>query len=110
MDLTESQVAALRKIVADEAWELDVDETQDLVKRSLIALEFKATYRAEKELARLDGLLHCTCGRPAQGNSCRCYCPRCGSTNLRWERWGSYLDKDLVCQKCRYEVSSWDCG
>ena len=25
------------------------------------------------------------------------------------EPWGSYLDKDLVCQSCNHVVDTWDC-
>lgn len=51
----------------------------------------------------------CDCGRPARRMPCRCTCSRCASRNLRWEPWGSYLDKDLVCQDCRHLQDTWDC-
>jgi len=39
----------------------------------------------------------------------RSRCPKCGCTDLKWEAWGSYLDKDLVCIQCNYVVDIWDC-
>ena len=51
-----------------------------------------------------DGV-ECTCQR----RDCRCHCHRCGSRNLVWESWGSYLDKDLVCQNCKWTQSLWNC-
>lgn len=38
-------------------------------------------------------------------------CESCGASpdQFRWEAWGSYLDKDLVCQNCKHVVDVWDC-
>jgi len=44
-----------------------------------------------------------------KSRTCRCFCPKCESTDLAWEAWGSYLDKDLVCQNCNHVVDIWDC-
>lgn len=51
----------------------------------------------------------CTCQRGSRNLTCRCTCPACGSTDLVWEKWGVYLDKDLVCQSCQHVVDYWDC-
>ena len=52
----------------------------------------------------------CHCDVLAEiADSYRKYCQKCGGTNLLWEAWGSYLDKDLVCQQCRHVVDIWDC-
>ena len=51
----------------------------------------------------------CECKRPERGMTCRCTCPKCGSTNLKWVALGAYLDRDLVCQGCGYTVDIWNC-
>jgi hypothetical protein len=48
----------------------------------------------------------CHCDVYAEvADSYRKFCQQCGGSNLQWEAWGSYLDKDLVCQDCRHIVS-----
>lgn len=58
---------------------------------------------------RVGEKIPCECGRPARGLTCRCKCGECGSQNLRWISWGSYLDRDLVCMYCNHVQDIWDC-
>jgi hypothetical protein len=79
---------------------------------------FLAQPRLIVEVLKLRGMrlgcfckpLTCHCDVYAEvADSRRTYCQRCGSTDLMWESWGSYLDRDLVCQGCRHVVDIWDC-
>lgn len=51
----------------------------------------------------------CTCGRPEHRSTCRCTCSECWGRKLDWKSWGSYLDRDLVCQECGHTQDTWDC-
>jgi hypothetical protein len=69
-------------------------------------LTFEEIRRAGTER---EALSTCTCGRPERGMKCRCVCDECGSRELGWKAWGSYLDRDLICVGCGHIQDIWNC-
>lgn len=65
--------------------------------------------RREVEKAAIQAKFPCNCERCNKGWTCRTRCDECGYTNLMWEAWGHYLDKDLICQNCKHTQDIWNC-